>query len=208
ASRDEARPIARGDRGRAQAHRGDEEHRSGDRLPLPRRARALLGRAEPAPEAGADGEDLHRQRRAPEEARGGLLSADPGRDPRRAELARERRALHHVRTIGGPSVSPSLARRRFAIAAASALCAVAACEIGLRVYLCRFADAERLRKYARFDDLPPEAHVFRGHPFTNYRLNVTYRSRDGASRHDALGLRGPEVAVPKPEGAYRIVCIG
>jgi len=105
-------------------------------------------------------------------------------------------------------VSPSLARRRFATAAVSALCAGLACEVGLRIYLSRFADPERLTKYARFDDLPPEAHVYRGHPFTNYRLNEGYRSRDGKSRHDALGLRGAEALVPKPRGAYRIVCMG
>jgi lysophospholipase L1-like esterase len=90
----------------------------------------------------------------------------------------------------------------------SALGGLLACEVALRVYLFRFADAERLTKYARFDDLPPEAHIYRGHPFTNYRLNEGYRSRDGQSRHDEFGLRGPEVAVPKPKGTYRIICIG
>jgi len=39
----------------------------------------------------------------------------------------------------------------------SALGGLLACEVALRVYLFRFADAERLTKYARFDDLPPEA---------------------------------------------------
>lgn len=98
--------------------------------------------------------------------------------------------------------------RHITVAVASALLAVFACELGLRVYLFRFADPERLTKYARFDDLPPHAYVFRGHPYTNYRLNESYRSRDGRSRHNALGFRGHEVHVPKPEGIYRIVCIG
>jgi lysophospholipase L1-like esterase len=99
-------------------------------------------------------------------------------------------------------------RRRILVLASSALAALLACEVGLRVYLFRFASDERLTKYARFDDVPDEAHVYRGHPFTNYCLNEGYRSRDGLSRHGSLGLRGPEVSARKPEGAYRIVCIG
>lgn len=98
--------------------------------------------------------------------------------------------------------------RRLSISLATLLIALAACEIGLRIYLFRIADAERLTKYARFDDLPPEAHVYRGHPFTNYCLNEEYESRDGKSRHNALGLRGPEIAEAKASGVYRIVCIG
>ena len=116
--------------------------------------------------------------------------------------------MHLGEIHGAPALPhPSLARR-MAIALSAALCAALACEIGLRIYLFRFASQERLTKYARFDDVPPEAHAFIGHPFTNYRLNPDYRSRDGRSRHDALGLRGPEVAIPKPAGTYRIVCIG
>jgi lysophospholipase L1-like esterase len=109
---------------------------------------------------------------------------------------------------GDPAVPISSLARRLAIALISALCATLACEIGLRIYLFRFASQERLSKYARFDDVPLEARILIGHPFTNYRLNPDYRSRDGRSRHDALGLRGPEVAIPKPAGTYRIVCIG
>lgn len=98
--------------------------------------------------------------------------------------------------------------RALAVSLAAALGAALACEIGLRVYLFRFADQGRLSKYARFDDLPPETHVFTGHPFTNYELTRDYRGRSGVNRHNALGLRGAEVPMPKPPGNYRIVCIG
>ncbi len=103
---------------------------------------------------------------------------------------------------------PQTLRRSLRVLALSTLGVLLACEVGLRVYLFRFAAPERLTKYARFDDAPPEDHVFRGHPFTNYRLNEAYRRSDGSSRHNSLGLRGPEVPAEKPEGAYRIVCLG
>ena len=116
--------------------------------------------------------------------------------------------MHDVACEGDFRVPKPSLPRRLAIALGAALCAGALFEIGLRIYLFEVADPERLTKYARFDDLPPQAHIFGGHPFTNYRLNEGYRSRDGKSRHDALGLRGGDVALPKARGTYRIVCIG
>ncbi len=32
--------------------------------------------------------------------------------------------------------------------------------------------------------------------------------RDGFKQHNSLGFRGPEIALPKPEGVYRILCLG
>jgi len=99
-------------------------------------------------------------------------------------------------------------RTRVASVVVSLLVVLAALEIGLRIYLFRFADEDRLTKYARFDDLPPEAYMYRGHAYLDYCLNESYRSRDGLNRHDRLGFRGREVEVDKAPGTYRIVCVG
>lgn len=81
-------------------------------------------------------------------------------------------------------------------------------EIGWRVYLFGFASAERQGRFARLDQMPEAAFRFRPHPYLAYALNEGYASSDGANRHNAHGTRGPDFAVPKPPGVYRIVCVG
>jgi lysophospholipase L1-like esterase len=44
------------------------------------------------------------------------------------------------------------------------------------------------------------------HHYQLYRPRPGYSN--GPTHHNALGFRGPEIAQPKPEGIYRIVCIG
>ena len=49
------------------------------------------------------------------------------------------------------------------------------------------------------------------HPYLAYANRPHYKSREGAKRqvsHNALGFRGPEIRQPKPEGTFRIVCLG
>jgi hypothetical protein len=46
------------------------------------------------------------------------------------------------------------------------------------------------------------------HPYTLYFPAPDLVSIDGTLQHDSRGFRGPEVAVPKPDGVYRIVCLG
>lgn len=81
-------------------------------------------------------------------------------------------------------------------------------ELGWRVYLFGFAPPERLAKFARIDQMPPEAFRFRPHPYLAYALNETFTGADGLNRHNAHGCRGPDFAVPKPAGTFRIVCLG
>ena len=50
--------------------------------------------------------------------------------------------------------------------------------------------------------------LYRPHPYTLYELTPGWRSDDGRSRHNSLGFRGPDVAVPKPAGRRRVVCMG
>lgn len=77
-----------------------------------------------------------------------------------------------------------------------------------RVYLFHFASQEHLAKWGRLSDLPPHVLKYVPHPYTAYALNPLYRSADGLSRHNSLGLRGPDAAREKPPGAYRVALLG
>lgn len=68
------------------------------------------------------------------------------------------------------------------------------------------------------DELDPpflhndEIHRTKPHPYMSYCLKPNWKSspdaKYGQKSHNTLGLRGPEVALAKPSGAYRIVCLG
>jgi lysophospholipase L1-like esterase len=77
-----------------------------------------------------------------------------------------------------------------------------------RVYLFHFASQEHLAKWGRLADLPPHVLKYVPHPYTAYALNPLYRSADGLSRHNSLGLRGAEASRDKAAGVYRIALIG
>lgn len=61
-------------------------------------------------------------------------------------------------------------------------------------------------RIARWLGCPPP--LVRPHPYTLYELNPAWRSEDGKSMHNSLGFRGAEIALPKPEGRLRVVCMG
>jgi hypothetical protein len=49
------------------------------------------------------------------------------------------------------------------------------------------------------------------HPYLAYVNKPNYSTKESARHqisHNALGFRGPEIITPKPEGTYRIVCLG
>jgi lysophospholipase L1-like esterase len=98
--------------------------------------------------------------------------------------------------------------RRWLVLLVTCASLFSALELGLRVYLGRLAPEAKQAKYARPDDLPPERAKYLPHPYLCYALNPAYRSADGKNRHNALGFRGAELALEKPAGTYRIVCIG
>ncbi|MER9822378.1 SGNH/GDSL hydrolase family protein [Mesorhizobium sp. M0115] len=50
--------------------------------------------------------------------------------------------------------------------------------------------------------------LVRPNPYTLYELNPVWHSGNGRSRHNSLGFRGPETAMPKPEQCLRVVCMG
>lgn len=86
-------------------------------------------------------------------------------------------------------------------------------EVAARVFLFHFAGKERFFRYASIDQILhryPSAnhplfthspHRYLGHyPSPNYK--------DGKNRHNVLGYRGEEIVLPKPQGEFRIACLG
>lgn len=49
---------------------------------------------------------------------------------------------------------------------------------------------------------------FSPHPYLNYIGTPNYRSADGLNMHNSLGMRGPEIIIPKPTGRIRIAVLG
>jgi len=49
---------------------------------------------------------------------------------------------------------------------------------------------------------------FAPHPYINYIGTPNYRSADGLNMHNSLGMRGPEIKVPKPKDRTRIAILG
>jgi lysophospholipase L1-like esterase len=100
----------------------------------------------------------------------------------------------------------------FTLAASLALTCLLA-EFGARVYLARFAGPEAFRRYASVGQLDAAgaldggpARKYRPHRYLGYMPTPGYSQ--GGARHNALGYRGPDIAVPKPEGLVRILCAG
>ena len=83
-------------------------------------------------------------------------------------------------------------------------------EIGMRVWLINFAGERHVLKYAsikqlekKHADIKPRwsVHRYLGHyPTPEYQK--------GENKHNSLGYRGEEIILPKPEGRFRIVCLG
>lgn len=49
---------------------------------------------------------------------------------------------------------------------------------------------------------------YEGHPYACYVPRPGYVNWTGVRQHNSLGFRGPEIAIPKPPGTFRIVCLG
>jgi len=84
-------------------------------------------------------------------------------------------------------------------------------EVALRVYLNYFARKNIYFKYATLGmiikSLNKGVFQFSTHPYLMYLPTPNYTSKSG-NKHNSLGYRGDEIVIPKPEGEYRIVCIG
>lgn len=83
-------------------------------------------------------------------------------------------------------------------------------EVGMRIWINNFAGERRFLKYAslkqlekKYSNIKPRwsVHRYLGHfPTPDYSK--------GENRHNSLGYRADEIAIPKPEGQFRIVCLG
>ncbi len=83
-------------------------------------------------------------------------------------------------------------------------------EIGMRVWICNFAGERHVLKYAsikqlekKYTNIKPRwsVHRYLGH-------YPTPGFKKGENKHNSLGYRGDEIVLPKPEGQFRIVCLG
>lgn len=95
-------------------------------------------------------------------------------------------------------------RKKLLFAALPIVASLLVLEAGARVWF-TFADDETRRQYALYTE-DPQAVRFRPHQYLGYTLQPGYRR--GKTSHNSLGYRGPEIAVPKPPGVFRIAILG
>jgi lysophospholipase L1-like esterase len=90
---------------------------------------------------------------------------------------------------------------------ASAVIAVLLLEAGARIWLSQLASDEQLSTYGTFEQIRDSKELyFSRHRYLQYVLRPGYEV--GENRHNSLGFRGDEIAVPKPPGVFRIVAVG
>lgn len=83
-------------------------------------------------------------------------------------------------------------------------------EIAANIYLLHFADEHRLVRYASLQQLQ-NSKISNSPRYTPHRYIGYYPTPNyikGKDRHNALGYRGEEISIPKPQGQFRIVCMG
>jgi len=106
-------------------------------------------------------------------------------------------------------------RTKLRISLAVLLLLLVAGELGLRLWLDRTSDIEAFWHYASHEqyearhsgDIPRHSpHWYIGYVGTPGFHEVD--PRRGEDRHNAHGLRGEEIEAPKPDGRYRIACLG
>lgn len=102
---------------------------------------------------------------------------------------------------------------KLVLAALSALLALVTAEAGVHLWLTRIASDAQFVRYASMNQLigrhlddPGAGFLITPHRHLGYQHSPDYAK--GLNRHNSLGLRGPEVTVPKPAGELRIVCVG
>jgi len=96
-------------------------------------------------------------------------------------------------------------RRKVVFSLAPAVALVVLAEGAARFWVGFVASREERLAYALPSD-DPKACKYAPHPYTCYSLEPG-RQRDGAN-HNSRGFRGPEFAVPKPLGVFRIAILG
>ena len=79
-------------------------------------------------------------------------------------------------------------------------------EIGVRIWLARFASPGQFRKYSLLQDIPRNTFRVRRHHYLNFAPTPGWTK--GLTSHNSLGYRSDEFPVKKPEGVFRIVLLG
>lgn len=86
-------------------------------------------------------------------------------------------------------------------------------ELGATCYLYKIADRDAFTRFASLRQLQSHAGdeeeagaLYTPHNYLGYIPTPNYRR--GKNRHNALGYRGDDFPIKKPEGEYRIVCLG
>lgn len=99
-------------------------------------------------------------------------------------------------------------RRHLLLTVVTLLAVILLVETGLRAWIAYGADDVAFRRYASIDDFRSRGSdgIFVRHAYLGYVPRPGYVR--GANRHDSLGFRGDEVQVPKPDGEFRVVCVG
>ncbi len=93
--------------------------------------------------------------------------------------------------------------KRLALIAMGIAFACVMLEIGLRFYYSRYGSAEDRIKYLMTrEEIRDLNNILVPMPYVNYVPSPTYTD------HNKLGYRGPDIALPKPKGVFRIVALG
>ena len=96
------------------------------------------------------------------------------------------------------------------LAVLATLIAFVVLEALANVYLHRLADADTFTRYASMRQLQ-EQRLASDPRFTPHRYLAYYPTPNyvaGPNKHNSLGYRGEEIPLPKPDGRYRIACLG
>ena len=88
------------------------------------------------------------------------------------------------------------------------LCIFIALEICAQVYILKFATEVEYKKYASLKQILSRENKLKYSPHPYMRYTPTPNYEKGNNKHNSLGYRGDEIAIPKPEGQFRIVCLG
>ncbi len=86
-------------------------------------------------------------------------------------------------------------------------------EVVARIVLLTSGDPDRffryasLRQFQKRRDLAAPYLKYQPHRYLGYTPTPNYAT-DKGNKHNALGYRDDEIAMPKPAGEYRIVCVG
>ena len=115
--------------------------------------------------------------------------------------------------MSDPAQEPSLLGRKLLLTLIASVFTLSSLEVLARLWVSHAATREQFSKYASLDEYNERVGgeewwfgLLAPHRYLGYALAPNLV--DGKNRHNALGFRGEEIAVPKPEGEFRIACIG